>query len=418
MSRPPECPESCAAADAASRSGMVMMAMMILFGSITLLSIAAFMMSSTDVLVAGQYAQSKGALFNAEAGIQAVKTRIQNDLASGVLTLDSAVETVDYTPVGGYEFSPVTTLTRLANKNAYYFTVTGRTVNAQTVVEATFERINALDRLGIFGNSAVGAQPNVSMYSYSSSENPNPSPSDSSGEALMGSNGSVYFGNGGSLDGTLYLGEDDMGNPATASGADSFEVRDLGEEIESDPLGADGGELESALQYFRNPGNNNNADAVPRIVNNQHTSGSLHLPPGNYYLKDLNIGAGQTLSIGGTAENPVRIFFEGQRRSDGIIFMPNSEISFTGTVPSPPGFQLYVMSDHDIRVQPKLDFYGMIYAPDSDIEIHPGGNIYGAIWGDSVQMQPGVNMYVDMTLVDQFSSDAIQLISWKEVRNP
>ena len=404
----PAVPISCDA-----RSGMVMMAMMILFGEITLLSIGAFIMSSTDVLVAGQYSRSKSSFFQAEAGLQAIKAMINDDLADGSLVLTDTVAAVNYTAPAGFEFDPVTALIPLAQGESYYFTITGRTVNAQTVLEATFKRINKLVRLGIFGNYLVRGQPNGGVYSYYSETTPTPSILDSTGEAVAGSNTDIRLKASLDLDGHIVLGQDSSGNDATFSADADVSYDYLQQQVESDPLGAASGELADAGAFFSNPLNNNNADANPPIVNNR-VNGSVSLPPGNYYLENIRIGAGEVLEVGGTAENPVRIYMGG---AGEFRMQPNSDMVST-SIPTPPSFQLLVLNGNNVRIQPNLDFWGLIYAPDSDVQIQPNGDIHGVFWGEEVLLQPGGDIWIDMSLLDGFITKVVEYTQWKEVREP
>jgi hypothetical protein len=396
-----------------SRSGMVMMAMMILFGSITLLSVGAFIISSTDVLVAGQYVRSKGAFFQAEGGLQAMKAMINDDLADGTLTLTNTVMTVNYSAPAGFKFDPVTALIPLAKTDSYYFTITGRTVNAETVIEATFERLNKLVKLGIFGDDLVRGQPNGGVYSYYSETTPTPTIPDSTDEAAVGSNNDISLKASLDLDGHMVLGQDSLGNDATFTADSSVPYDYIGKSVESDPLGAVSGELAAAGVFFSNSANNNNADATPPIINNR-INGSVSLPPGNYYLEQVRIGALDVLEVGGTQDNPVRIYLGG---GGEFRMQPNSEMVFTAPA-VPPAFQLFALNGNNIRIQPNLDFWGLIYAPDSDVQLQPNGSIHGIFWGDEVLAQPGGDIWIDLSLLDGFLTSVIEYTQWKEIRTP
>lgn len=419
-------PHSLEGREVSPQSGIVMVAMMILFGSITLLSIAAFVFSSTDVLVAGYYSQSKNSFFDAEAGLQAIKSQINTDLADGTLVLDSDVESVNYTAPAGFNFDPVTVLTRLADTNQYYFTVTGHTVNAKTVLEVTVSLRNLLGFAGVFGDKEVIGQPNGGIFSYYSGETPNPVPpaslppppwGDSEGGAGVGSNVDVGLSGSLVLDGVILLGAESGGQTATYSAGPDIPAEETGESIERDPLGATGGELDAAAQFFSQTANNNNADAVPPIVGNS-VQGSVYLPPGNYYLEDFVLGALDVLEIGGTAEDPVVIYFEGQRNNDQFLMQPNSDMIFTAGDAVPTAFYLFSVTDHDIQIQPNQDFYGLVYAPDAEVRLQPNGDIHGVFWGNVVRLQPGGDIWVDLSLLDQFTSDIVDFTQWKELRQP
>lgn len=406
------------AAEAADpRSGMVMMAMMILFGSITLLSIGAFIMSSTDVLVAGQYTRSKSAFFQAEAGLQAMKAMINDDLAAGTLTLTDTVASVNYTAPAGFEFDPVTTLIPLAAPDSYYFTITGRTINAQTVLEAAFARKNKLMKLGIFGNDLVRGLPQGGVYSYYSEGTVTPVASDSTGEVSAGSNSDIRLRSSMELDGSLILGQDSGGNDASFTADSDIPYNYLSEPVVSDPLGGVSGELNDAKEFFSNPLHNNNADATPPIVNNR-VNGSVSLPPGNYYVESFVLGANETLEVQGTAENPVRIYVDATGGAGGFQMLPNSDMTFTGVPAVPTAFHIYAFNGTKVLIQPRMDFWGLIYAPESEVWLQPNGDIHGVFWGADVLLQPGGDIWVDMSMLDGFVTDIMEYTQWKEIREP
>lgn len=401
------------------KSGAVMLTVMVLFGMMMLLTIAAFVVSSTDVRMAGMYKQSQEAFFDAEAGLQVAKNVIDQALEDGSLVLDSATETVNIPAPSDFHFKTITTLTRLANSNAYYLTVTGTAANAETVLEAAFERVNLLADIGIFGDDDVQIQPHAGIYSYRSANNPNPSSSsDSTGEVGVGSNESIGLKTSTELDGSVLLGQDDSGADASYSSVPSgVPIVSMGYQVDTDPLGALGGEVENAALFFSNASNNNNADAVPPIVGNE-IDGSIYLPPGNFYVEDVRIGTHDVLDIGGTPDNPVTIYFEGANSSDEFRIQPNSDMVFSAGDAVPTAFRLFMVTDNDIRIQPNLDFCGMIYAPYADdVRLQPGDGFRGIIWANSIRIQPGGDIWIDVSLLDQFQANSIRYTQWKEMRN-
>lgn len=393
-----------------SRQGIVMMSMMVLFGIMSLMTVAVFIVAQTDIQILTQYKRGQNAFFNAEAALQIAKAEIENSLLNGSLLLDSTTESVLINPPPDFDFEPIRTLTRLADENMYYLVVTGKFDNARAIIETAFRRQGLFMDLGIFGDETVRLQPNGEVLSYRSSETT--SPTTSTGEAGVGSNETVTFLPGVDLDGTVMLGQDAGGNPATGPSSSSYTVEHLGEYINPDPLGANGGELEEATIYYRNPSNNNNSDAIPAI-NNNSVNGSVYLPPGNYYLDSFRIGANKTLEVGGTPDNPVNIFFEG---SGEFRVQPNANIVYTSGTPAPTTLRIFSTSSSMVRFQPKLDVRALVYAPNAEVRIQPNGDFYGAVWGKDVRMQPRGDFWIDLTLLNEYMSTSIEYTQWKEVR--
>ena len=196
--------------------GSVLFLMTAFLSAISFIGATIFTLTHTDILIAGNYKFKTEAFNHADAGAEYVKSKINEDLALGTLILDSAVESVNYTAPSGYEFDPVTTLTRTADTNMYMFTVTGRTQGAQAVVEVMVRRDPILT-FGVFADSQLDMKSSANIYSYDSGNTPSPTPADSTGKADLGSNASVISHNNTAIDGTLALGQDLLGTLANGT---------------------------------------------------------------------------------------------------------------------------------------------------------------------------------------------------------
>jgi hypothetical protein len=321
--------------------------------------------------------------------------------------MTNEIETVYYPAPEGYTFDPITQLKGLADGASAFFTVTGKCGRARVAIEATVTRPRLLQSAGIFGNQYLKTQPGGAIYSYKSNEKKYPVPADSTGEANIGSNEEFHIPSDITLDGKLLVGEDETGlNPSTP---DEYESLDTGR-MDPDPFGMDDGLLADAFAYYSLPGNNDNG-LVADISNDRLKIGphdTVILNGGNYYLTDLYIAAGGTLIANTSGTNPVTIYLNGS-----MTAQPNSEINVTNGLPSQ--FYIFSNSTDPIDVQPNGDFSGFVYAPKAPLTIKPNGNINGVFWGNEADIQPGNDIFIDVSLLDKFRSTQVKLVQWKEI---
>ena len=260
---------------------------------------------------------------------------------------------------------------------------------------------------GVFGESSLRLQPKSAIYSYHSSSNPVPTPTNSTGEALVGSNESIRLQPGTAIDGTIMVGEDTNGVPATLQGCESVSCVPAGW-IDPDPLGITGGYYGALMAQAVTV--NNNA-SVPQIAANAWTvpnSATSTLAVGTYYMVSAEIrGTVVINSSGGLVE----IFLAGPMKA-----WPGSKIGNSGAASN---FRIYSNSSAAIDLQPDGNFSGLIYAPYStEVKLRPGNNFFGAVWGDAVTVLPGMDFYVDMDLLtyNAFSVFRLDFDNWTQVK--
>ncbi len=258
---------------------------------------------------------------------------------------------------------------------------------------------------GVFGNRSLTMQPDVIVRSFKgANEYP---PTISTHEATIGSNISVDLAPGVTVDGMILLGESTNGTPAACTQCPTTDLdQAYSGWIDPDPLGAIGGPL--ADEFLAAQTSNDNG-AVPGIVDGNLTVGngkSVTLPAGTYYLSSINVRNNATLATAG----PVTIYLTG-----GMDTSPSSSISIGST---PAQFRLYSNSTAPIRLQPRTDFSGFVYAPFSlEVRIQPQGDFFGAVWGNTVRVQPGGTIWVDNDLLSYgaFSTYTLAGTQWREL---
>jgi hypothetical protein len=347
------------------------------------------------------------ALYQADAGIKYTKRQIENLLDGNInQSLDDIVEDLIVQPPPGYTFDAIDNFEMIIPEHLVKFTITGRSAKAQTTIEATIRRLRATS-IGIYGDKQVYMFPNTTVYAYNSRVNKNPRASAVPDGANIGSNGYIDFRSNAYLDGTILLGEDENGSPATCANCNSYESVNLEYNIDTDPLGMFNGALQ---EEFLDAKFNNNNDTTELIVAGAlnldgHTKGTLF--SGLYYITSLEIKANATLTIDND-NGPVRIFAE-----DTIRIWPRAKINYTG---EPLGFQIYSTTNEDIKILPQTDFSGMIYAPRADILVFPNGDYNGTIWGNNVYLKPGGRVNIDTSILDRILINKLVVNNWKELR--
>lgn len=398
-------------------TGVVLFAVI---GCITLLGLLAGALAvyaTSDIRAAAQFKRTIEALYQADAGVQHVRAMVRADLAAGTFALDTPSQAVQYTAPAGFTFDPVTELARTAVTNTYRFRVTGRSGGAADTIEVTFRRASFFD-MGLFGDLGMDLKAFSNIYTYDSTETQNPTADDSLGGGWLGSNGSFGTKQDTFIDGSFTLGESAVGADATwneipvGSCQISGEAAIVGERIDPDPLGVINGELADTFAYYSVPGQNDNLSAKPPIlpphfdvsVNN---GGEMILTSGNYYISDVDIKNGGTLTVNASA-GPVNIYLAG-----GFEAKEGSTINMTG---NPTDLRIYSNSDEPIILKNSGSFKGLIYAPLASIAILNSGDFYGVLWGQNVEIKNSGDVYIDMALMRAYLSNDTLLLSWKEIR--
>ena len=382
--------------------GGVLVACLLLLGLLTVLVGSLYRTTIPELVSSAFHSRQNAAFYNAEAGIQCIIQQVSVGVRDGTLTLTNLGESVNFTAPPGYSFDPVTHINLLPNHRWMTFTVTGRYQNAKAVLEATVARPRLLKNAGIFGDVFLDMQPNGEIFSYDSRDLPFPLRDDSTGEANVGSNHGINIQPGVSIDGLVFLGDDQLMVPV------GYEYEYTGP-IEKDPLGALNGPLATAFTKYSDAANNNNSDAG--IVNNRLRLGPgdiFTLPGGNYYLTELYMPANSTLIANGTPGNPVVIYLHGEMK-----VQPNAAINTTNGLPS----NLFIFSNdtEPLTVQPNGDFRAFVYAPYASVNVQPNVSAYGVFWGKDVTLKPNIDIFIDISLLDRFLSSSVELVEWRQI---
>lgn len=400
-----------------SERGVALVAAIAFLAIITLLTTGAYLIASTDLRISGNYKCTKMAFYQADSGVQYAIGKMEKELKSGSFMLpstDSDFNTLFATLPTGYNFA--LTPVDMTGPDSFVFRSVGDGPNGATsTIQATFARDNEFPIVyAAFGDDEVDIRSNAFVYSYDADGNPNPNPADSTGEADVGSNGTVYVKNGTVVDGDVALGESETGDQAVLDGRGAYVI--TGEDgvevprVDPDPLGAVGGEVDDKITYYSDPANNDNASVpVPTSLTLGNRQ-SVTLTAGNYYFTDITLKMGSTLNIDASA-GPVNIYLTGKFEAKN-----SSDINITG---KPTDFAIFSNSDADIILKHNSDFKGLIYAPLAMVELKNAADVYGAIWGNEVFIHCGGELYYDVNMANEYmvQSDDLALIAWMEVRD-
>ncbi len=393
---------------------MALFAVLAILAGIALLSCTVFVLTATEVGVAGRHQHSTKSFYHADGAVHHFKGKIELDLAAGSLKLTNANETVNYPPPTGSTFDPVTNFSRLADGRSYFFRAVGRENGAMTMIDVVFRRRSSIG-LGCFANSLLDMKNSGGIYSYNSTITSTPTPATSTGEADSGSNEQVITHNNSTIDGNLILGRDTFGNPAAWAnpGSGAIITGEAGVQvprIDPDPLGAVGGML--AAQFIAVATSNRNASAVPAIPANRKISlgnkETMTLTAGDYYISDITLNNGATLIIN-PGSGQVAIYLTGS-----ADFKNGSTLNISG---SPDRFSLFSNANVTIDLYHGSAFKGLLYAPYADVEVKNSADFYGLVWADALDIKNTGDVYIDTSLMSRYPANKINLISWKEVRD-
>jgi hypothetical protein len=391
--------------------------MMAALAALATIASTAYLVTRMDLKISGNYKDGAAAFNDADAGVQYVKSELENAIGAGTLAWGASSNlSVNISAPTGFQFDSVTSLRRLANTNAYLFAVTGRFRDARTTIEAIVYRVPFLE-YGVFGNTVVDMKSNGSIYSYYSSEISTPVASDSDGRGDTASNAEIITHNGTRIDGTLALGETTSGDPAVwtstgtpmISGEEGLEVN----HIDPDPLGAIGGQVAAELTAavtINNNGGVTPAITAPQYEINLGNGDTMTLTAGTYYVEDITLANSAILDVDASS-GPVKIYLGG---NGSIEAKMGSTINITG---APTDFYIYSDTTGSIILKNSGHLEGLIYAPYGRIEIKNSGDFFGVAWADEIDIKNSGELFVDRSLTDSLLSDKLAMSSWLNVRN-
>lgn len=422
--------------------GLALVLVLVLLAVLTVVGLTAVTMTSTDLLVGGNYKSSQRAFYNAEAGVHYTLSRIPGalvtlgrlpgELVTTNLCRDGRTQPRDNrlclnstgpqnesydigtVPEGfSFELAATGTFKRISNTHKYYFQVTSNPLpnsSIRSTIEAVIQRRSSVP-YGIFGDDLVKLNSGGTVYSYDSRivKDRDPQPDDSTGEADVGSNGVVSAYSETSpleLDGDVILGGKGKDEPAaflfrgsgerhrppgdstvTIDGEDIL-LKDVAP-IVSDPLNVKT-VVGEKKENFDDAIENDNEDAS--IVDNKidlSKDESIILAPdpnqdatatGNYYLTSLELNDGSRLTID-TSKMNVNIYLGEATLRKGAVF----ETKGSGKVS--------IFLDGKLTIESKLEMAGpptsfFIYSrSEESIDFYQGGPFKGLVYAPYAEIK-------------------------------
>ncbi len=399
-----------------NNKGMVMAIILMLVAVLVILGTTGILTVTTDMKISSNFRENARALYDAEAGVNAVIAKVNDGTFTWPATGNSQVVTVacpsDF-KFNGCAGAGTTSVTVTNVDGTYYqFQVTGYGYNnAAKTIEVRFKRKPAFD-FGLFADGVVDLKASVQVYSYNSNVTPNPTTTDSLHNGDVGSNTEIVGYNGTLVDGDAGLGASAGGTTATLNiksgtvitGTSGTEVG----RVDPDPLGAVGGELSAKFTTY-SATNDNTLTGTTGVSGTVINGGATLVgKPGgaNYYISSLTLGNRDTLTVD-TTNGPVNIYMTGELEAKN-----GSLINVTG---STLDFSIFSNSTDKIVFKHGSAFKGVVYAPYAPIEMKNSADTYGLIWGGSIDIKNSGQFYFDEALNDKFLSKKVTVASWKDV---
>lgn len=389
---------------------LMLVAVLVILGTTGILTV------TTDMKISSNFRENARALYDAEAGVNAVIAKVNDGTFTWPATGNSQVVTVacpsDF-KFNGCAGAGTTSVTVTNVDGTYYqFQVTGYGYNnAAKTIEVRFKRKPAFD-FGLFADGVVDLKASGQVYSYNSNVTPNPTTTDSLHNGDVGSNTEIVGYNGTLVDGDAGLGASAGGTTATLNiksgtvitGTSGTEVG----RVDPDPLGAVGGELSAKFTTY-SATNDNTLTGTTGVSGTVINGGATLVgKPGgaNYYISSLTLGNRDTLTVD-TTNGPVNIYMTGELEAKN-----GSLINVTG---STLDFSIFSNSTDKIVFKHGSAFKGVVYAPYAPIEMKNSADTYGLIWGGSIDIKNSGQFYFDEALNDKFLSKKVTVASWKDV---
>jgi len=388
--------------------GMVMAIILMLVAVLVILGTTGILTVTTDMKISSNFRENARALYDAEAGVNAVIAKVNDGTFTWPATGNSQVVTVacpsDF-KFNGCAGAGTTSVTVTNVDGTYYqFQVTGYGYNnAAKTIEVRFKRKPAFD-FGLFADGVVDLKASVQVYSYNSNVTPNPTTTDSLHNGDVGSNTEIVGYNGTLVDGDAGLGASAGGTTATLNiksgtvitGTSGTEVG----RVDPDPLGAVGGELSAKFTTY-SATNDNTLTGTTGVSGTVINGGATLVgKPGgaNYYISSLTLGNRDTLTVD-TTNGPVNIYMTGELEAKN-----GSLINVTG---STLDFSIFSNSTNSVIFKHGSAFKGVVYAPYAPIEMKNSADTYGLIWGGSIDIKNSGQFYFDEALNNKFTSKRV-----------
>ena len=288
---------------------------------------------------------------------------VDADIEFGNWDRSDRIFTADGTPVNAVR---VTTRRSSAGGNAVgsFFARFLGVSESDLATSATAAQLPPLlGAIGAAGTVSIGGNATIDSYDSSQGQYDPNNP---------GSDGDIVAGGGVTVSGNA----DVNGDVTTSRRSIDYPAVDVsGVENDNDndqlPLIQQGRKLVSPLDGNRNLTLSANTD--------------YEMPPGVYYFNDLSLGGQSSINISG----PTDIYLTGDLDTSGGELINSTE--------NPNNLRIF-MTGGTAVLNASVDWYGLLYAPDSDIVINGSGDIYGAIVGNNVDVTGSGSIHFDTSL--------------------
>ncbi|MBN2283074.1 MAG: hypothetical protein JXO48_04205, partial [Deltaproteobacteria bacterium] len=231
-----------------NEKGAVLVVALLILAALVIIGTTAYIHASTEVKISRNYKAEKQAFYDAEAGVEYIGKKLEQDLNAGNIDLTADQIALSYTTPGHFFFDPPAVLTSLGS-NRFRFRVVGHAdPDASRTIDVDIAtRRKSVFEFGFFADGTVDLKASSGMYSYDSRITPNPTPADSTNMCDVGSNTEIIVRMDTLVDGDTALGEDVLGVDGiwTEVGVPIING-DKGtpvDRVDPDPLGARGGDL-------------------------------------------------------------------------------------------------------------------------------------------------------------------------------
>jgi hypothetical protein len=112
---------------------------------------------------------------------------------------------------------------------------------------------------------------------------------------------------------------------------------------------------------------------------------NYQIPPGTYYFNNFSLGGQSTLSVSG----PTIIYLTGNFDSSGGDVINSTQI--------PNNLRIF-MTGGTAKVNAGVDWYGLLYAPDTEVSINGNADIFGAVVGRVLETSGTADIHFDLSL--------------------
>lgn len=390
-----------------NQKGFVLPVGLMFLGVLAVLGVTAVVLTTTDLKIGDNYKTSVMAFYDAESGVSFAIQSIENGLKDGTFSLPEDLGEMVSLSVFAVpdDFSFTLGDVTKTGDNDYSFSSTGNGgYNAQARISTACALGSAIN-YAAFGDLLIDMKAFSLVYSYDSSKTTSPTPADSTGDADVGSNGTVSVKNDTTVDGDVALGDDGAGNDAVyivtgtpiITGTDGEDV----DRVEPDPLGIVGGDYADEVIYYST--NNDNGAAGVGTSLSLGNGDSLTLTAGNYYFTDIELKNGASVTIDATM-GQVNIWLTGALEAkNGSSFNVNG---------LPTDFAIFSDATDSVIFKHGSHFSGLVYAPYATVEMKNSGNLYGAVWAQTADMKNDAVIYYDTSLKDEYDSNEVIATRW------